>query len=295
MEAKLPPRLGVVILLVIATTFGANHVAARVALDHGASVATAVAARSAFTALFLLVFLRFQGISLAMPRATLARASVVGALVATQSFCIYSAVALIPVALALLVFQICPMLYVLLSWWAGKETPRASALAAMPLALVGLVLALDVRLGGLSGRWAEIGAGVGWAFAAAIAFTLVLYLNAHWLKTLDGRVRTFAMMAFAAALVLAGGASTGALALPADATGWLGIAALTLLYGTAITTLFVVLPRLGGAASTVALNFEPIAVLAIAWVVLGQAVSALQVLGAFLVVGAIAWLGVAKK
>jgi len=53
-------------------------------------------------------------------------------------------------------------LYVLLSWWAGKETPRPSALAAMPLALVGLVLALDVRLGGLSGRWAEIGAGVGY-------------------------------------------------------------------------------------------------------------------------------------
>jgi len=49
------------------------------------------------------------------------------------------------------------------------------------------------------------------------------------------------------------------------------------------------------ASSTVALNFEPIAVLAIAWLVLGQAVSVLQVLGAFLVVGSIAWLGVSKR
>jgi drug/metabolite transporter (DMT)-like permease len=36
-------------------------------------------------------------------------------------------------------------------------------------------------------------------------------------------------------------------------------------------------------------------VLVIAWLVLGQAVSALQVLGAFLVVGSIAWLGLSKK
>jgi drug/metabolite transporter (DMT)-like permease len=70
---------------------------------------------------------------------------------------------------------------------------------------------------------------------------------------------------------------------------------LTLLYGVAITSLFIVLPRVPGAASTVALNIEPIAVLGIAWVVLGQAVSGLQVLGAFLVVGAIASLGVSKK
>jgi drug/metabolite transporter (DMT)-like permease len=294
MDAKLPPRLGIVILLVIATTFGANHVAARLAFDHGASVAAAVSARSAFTALFLLVLLKVQRISLRMDRPTLGRALLVGALVATQSFCLYSAVARIPVALALLVFQTCPMLFVLLSWAMGKETPHASALLPMPLALVGLALALDVRLGDLSG-FAGLAAGVAFALGAAVAFTLVLYFNAHWLKALDGRVRTFLMMAVTAALVLAGGASAGALTPPADATGWLGIALLTLLYGVAITALFVVLPRLGGASSTVALNFEPIAVLAIAWLVLGQAVSALQVLGAFLVVGSIAWLGLSKK
>lgn len=294
MDGKLPPRLGIVILLAIATTFGANHVAARLAMDHGASVAAAVSTRSGFTALFLLLLLRLNGLSLRMERPTLRRALLVGVLVAAQSFCLYSAVARIPVALALLVFQTCPMLFVLLTWAMGKEPPRLAALAPMALALVGLALALNVRLGDLSG-FAELATGVAFAFGAALAFTLVLYFNAHWLKALDGRVRTFLMMVVTAALVLAGGASAGSLALPADATGWLGLALLTLLYGTAITSLFVVLPRLAGASSTVALNFEPIAVLGIAWVVLGQAVSGLQVLGAFLVVGAIAWLGLSKK
>jgi drug/metabolite transporter (DMT)-like permease len=78
--------------------------------------------------------------------------------------------------------------------------------------------------------------------------------------------------------------------------GWIALGMLTLLYGAAITSLFVVLPRLGGgAASTIALNFEPIAALGIAWLVLGQGVSPLQLAGAFIVVGAIAWLGAIRR
>jgi drug/metabolite transporter (DMT)-like permease len=187
------------------------------------------------------------------------------------------------------------MLYVLLAWVAGKEAPPARALAAIPFALGGLAFALDVRISDLWERWEKIGAGVGWAFGAAIAYALVLFCNAHWLNALDVRVRTFVIMVVTAVLMLVGGTATGSLVLPADATGWFAIATLTLLYGVAITSLFVVLPRLGSAASTVALNFEPIAVLALAWVILDQSVLPLQIAGAFLVVGAIAFLGVVKK
>lgn len=289
------PRLGIVALLVIATVFGANHVAARVAIDHGASVAAAVTARSGFTAVVLLCLLKGRILSAITSKQTLLRVMLVGVFVAIQSFCLYSAVARIPVALALLVFQTFPMLFMLLSWAAGKETPHASALLAMPLALAGLALALDVKIDGFAGRWEEIGAGVLWALGAAVSFTLVFFFNAHWLKALDGRTRTFFMMTVTAALVFSGGAAAGAIAWPADGAGWLALALLTVLYGSAITSLFVILPRLGGAASTVALNFEPIAVLGIAWLALGQAVSPLQILGAFIVVGVIAWLGAAKR
>jgi hypothetical protein len=43
MNAILSPRLGVLALLAIATTFASNHIAARVAFDYGTSVTTAVA------------------------------------------------------------------------------------------------------------------------------------------------------------------------------------------------------------------------------------------------------------
>jgi drug/metabolite transporter (DMT)-like permease len=274
-------------LLGIATTFGSNHVAARLAFDHGASVSTAVGVRSGMTALVLLALLRLQNVPVAMSRGTLARALFVGLLVAVQSFCLYSAVARIPVALALLCFSSCPMLYVLLSWISGKDRPPRVALFAAPIALVGLAFALDVHFNDLGERWTQIGVGASFAF--------VMYFNVHWLKGLDGRLRTFLMMGVTAAVVLSAGALSHGLALPGDGKGWLGLALLTLLYGSAITVLFMLLPRIEGTAATIGLNFEPIAVLALAWIFLGQAVKPLQIVGAFLVVGAIAWLGAAKR
>ena len=281
MNRILSPRAGVLALLVIATTFGANHVAARVAFEHGASVTTAVAVRSAFTALAVFALLRLQGVQMGLPRRTLLRALAVGVLLAVQSFCLYSSVARMPVALALLAFNLFPMLLALLSWASGTERPRAITLVAMPVALVGLALALDVFGKQVNSE------GIAWALGAAVSFALVLFLTSRWLKDVDGRLRTFLTLSVTAAVVIAAGAASGAFALPQAAAGWAGLALLSVFYGSAITVLFIVLPRLGAANYAVVLNFEPIAVLGLAWAVLGQAVAPLQILGAFVVIGAI--------
>ena len=287
---------GIVLLMAVATVFGANHVAARIAFEHGTNVTTAVAFRSAGTAVFLLFLLLFSGISIRVNARTAKHSVLIGLLVAAQSYCLYSAVALIPVALALLVFQTFPMMLGLLSWLAGGERPARRSVAVMPVALVGLALALDVwgKSGDIAARWNEIGAGVLWALGAAISFAAALLLMTRWLPTMDGRLRSFLTMCVVAVVVLAGGAAAGDFRLPADTTGWAAIVLLTAFYGTAITSMFIVLPRLGAVNNAVVLNFEPIAVLAIAWVVLDQKVSALQILGAFIVTGAIMALGARK-
>src|SRR2546423_4026615 len=127
MDAKLSPGAGVLILLGVACLFASNHLCARIAFDHGASVVAAVSVRATFTSLVLLAMMRIQGIRLAIPRELRWRTVLTGLLIATQSYCLYSAVALIPPALALLVFQTSPMLYVVLTWALGKEPPRWSA------------------------------------------------------------------------------------------------------------------------------------------------------------------------
>jgi drug/metabolite transporter (DMT)-like permease len=300
-DQPIPRWLGIVLLLAMATVFGANHVAARVAFEHGANVTTAVAFRSTGTALFVLALLLLSGSSLKVERKTFGRAIVIGLLLAVQSYCLYSAVALIPVALALLAFQTFPMVLALVSWLSGGERPSRRVLIAMPVALFGLALALDVvggsgaHLSGFAGRWSEIGAGVLWASGASISFALVLYLTTRWLDGMDGRLRSFLSLSVVAVVTLIGGTVTNGFALPADGTGWIALALLTVFYGTAITSMFVLLPRLGAVNNAAVLNFEPIAVLGLAWLVLGQAVTPLQIVGAFIVVGAIVWMGAGKR
>jgi drug/metabolite transporter (DMT)-like permease len=164
----------------------------------------------------------------------------------------------------------------------------------MLLALAGLVLALNLTPDKFALRWAELGAGVIWAFTGAFSFAFVYYMNSHSLKSVDGRLRTCVMTAVTAAIVLAAGAAAEKLQLPKDQAGWLGIGLLTVFYCIAMSSLFFVLPRLA-ASATAALNFEPIALLGLAWIFLGQAVTPLQIVGALVTVSAIAWLGVSKK
>jgi drug/metabolite transporter (DMT)-like permease len=293
MTAILSPRLAIPLLMTLASIFAANHIAARLAFDHGASVAAAVMVRSGATALAMLALLRLQGVAMTLPRVTLLRGLGIGLLVAVQSFCLYSAVAIIPVALALLAFNTFPMLFMLLTWAAGGDNPGRRAFVAMPLALFGLVLALDIlgTVEAMAGRWAEIGVGVGWALGSAVSFALVLFLTTRYLKDVDGRMRTFLTMGATAVAVGIAGAATQTLALPADATGWVGLALLTALYGSGITAVFTVVPRLGAASNTAALNFEPVAALILGWIVLGQSMAPRQIVGALIVVGAVILIG----
>ena len=209
--SALSQRFGIALLMLLASMFASNHIAARLAFDHGTSVSAAVGVRAGVTALVMLVLIRLQRVPAALPRATLVRGLGIGVLVAVQSFCLYSAVARIPVGLALLAFNTFPMLLVLLTWAATGERPPRRALIAIPTALCGLVLALDVvgSAQAIEGRWAVIGTGVGFALGAACSFAVVLFLTTRWLKEVDGRVRTLLMMSTTAVYREVGAVSEG--------------------------------------------------------------------------------------
>src|SRR6187431_2901603 len=129
-------------LLLIAFMMGANHVAARVAFDHGVDVATAVSVRSTITALVVATLLVVQRVSLALTRRHRRALPAIGLLIGVQSLCLYSAVARLPVALALDVLG------------------AASGLGA-------------------TAQWRQIGAGVAFALAAAATFGLALVFTQH--------------------------------------------------------------------------------------------------------------------
>jgi drug/metabolite transporter (DMT)-like permease len=288
-----------VMLLLLASMFGANHVAARVALDHGVDVATAVAVRSLATAAVVGVIVALYRVPLMLTPRHRKVMPLIGLLVAVQSLCLYSSVARIPVGLALLAFNTYPLWTAVAAWALYRHQPERAILIAMPVILFGLALALDVTglASGLGAKaqWGRIGAGVGFALVAGATFGLVLALTQHEVADLDGRLRTTLTMGIVGLLALLGSFTQGGLHWPDAVAGWWGLAALTLLYGTAFTIMFTLLPKLGVVGSSPILNVEPVAALALAWLLLGQSVSAIQGLGALLVVGAVMALGLRRR
>nr|WP_315138356.1 DMT family transporter [uncultured Limnohabitans sp.] len=290
---------GFLTLLLIALMMGANHVAARTAFNHGVDVVTAVTFRSSVTAFVVALILWQQKVSLQLTGRHKKNLQLIGALIAVQSVCLYSSVARLPVALALLAFNTYPLLT---AFWARVlygHRPERAVLLAMPVMLLGLALALDV-MGAASGlgaaqQWGQIGVGVGFAMAASATFGLALVITQHEAADVDGRLRTFTTMATVAVLAAAVAASQSGLHLPTATAGWWGLGALTFLYGTAFTIMFTVLPKLGVVGNSAIMNVEPVFALVLAWGVLGQSIALMQLVGALVVVATVMWLGLRKR
>ena len=286
-------------LLLVAFMMGANHVAARFAFNNGVDVITAVSSRSALTALVVGLILWQQKVQIQISARHKKYLPIIGGLIAVQSVCLYSSVAKLPVALALLAFNTYPLST---AFWARvlyKHQPEKAILWSMPLILVGLALALDV-MGAASGlgaaeHWSQIGAGVAFALAASATFGLALVYTQHETADLDGRVRTFSSLSMVGVLAIAVALSQGGFQLPNAPAGWWGLGLLTFLYGTAFTIMFTVLPRLGVVGNSAIMNVEPIFALTLAWALLEQAIAPIQLVGAALVVGAVMWLGLRKR
>jgi drug/metabolite transporter (DMT)-like permease len=286
---------GIALLLLISILFASNHIAARFAFDDGLGITTAVTVRSFATAACLGVLIAFFKVPLNLSKGIICKGVVIGLLITWQSYCLYSAVARIPVALALLVFNTFPIVLALMSWVLGGEQPNKRSWVVMPIVLIGLTLALDVvgKLGSITAftqRWEIIGPGVIFGLMASLSFASAIYLTTNWMKGVDGRVRAIMSMTTVGVIVLLVGSATTGFTFPRSNSGWFCLVLLSVFYGSAFTALFVFLPKMGTANNAVLLNFEPIAALAMGFLFLGQTVSNIQMLGAVVVMSAIAYL-----
>ena len=253
-------------LLLIALLMGANHVAARVAFNHGVDVATAVVFRSSITALVVGGLLVVQGVPMRLSAKHRRALPAIGVLIAVQSLCLYSSVARLPVALALLAFNTYPLWTALWARLVYGHRPERRVLLATGTVYYGIALGLRPVPGG------DVHAGLADALTGS----------------LPGGIP-------AMGVVLVGVAVQGGFHLPDAAAGWWGLVGLTLLYGTGFTIMFTVLPRLGVVGNSAIMNVEPIFALVLAWAVLGQSIAPSQVAGGLVVVATVMWLGLRRR
>ncbi|SDX63519.1 Threonine/homoserine efflux transporter RhtA [Pseudomonas syringae] len=290
--ALFPRHIAVLILALLACSFAGNHIAARIAFDHDTGLLLAILCRSGVTLLVLTSLVLWQRETLSLPASTWRWQLLPGLLIATQSFCIYSAVARIPVALALLVVNVSPILLALLTWALGGARPTRRAAGLMGLILFGLTLALDVpqRLsnpGSSEPQWLE---GIAYAATAAVVFAFALWITDNKLAGMRGSVRsmlTMAVVFVVAAVAGSSGVLPGGVDLPSSRIGWTALASLVLLYGLGFSLLFICMARLDISRNAPVMNIEPVASLLFGWLILDQLLSSGQILGGLIVVSGI--------
>ncbi len=272
------PVLG---LFGVAISLGSGHVFARLAFLNGVNVVTAAAARAVGASLLLMLLLRIRKLPvLPLPR-EFKWTIVLGLFITSQTVLVQTAVLLLPVTLAILIFYLFPILIGLASSALGDERFTLRLAVTLIVAFGGLALVLGVDVREVS-PWG-VAAGIG----AAVSFASALLLTPRLAPTLAAPTRTFYTLIVGAVILSTTLLITQSLQLPQSANGWIGLAGLTLCYGVGITGLFLLLTQLGPTQTGVVLNLEPVFVAMIAWLALGESLSAIQMVGGAIVVATI--------
>lgn len=291
----LPRPLIIFILILSATLFASNHIAARFAFDNGAGLILAILARGLMSLLFMLAIVFINKSSLFIPPHLRKWQVALGLLIAFQSLFLYSAITLIPVPMALLLVNTWPMMFILASWLLGRSQPKLPVLLMLALILVGLFLVLDIDTSiELETSWLL---GVFFAWFSAVLLAATMWITQYYLAELPGSVRsTYTMMGVLAVVIIVGVLNVvpNGLSLPHNTTGWYGLLSLSIFYGIAITLLFVLAHKLDMARNSPILNFEPVASIFLAYGFLGQVLNSMQLLGGAIVVLGIVSIGFMK-
>ncbi len=281
MSAQTRSWLPVLGLFGVAISLGSGHVFARLAFVNGVNVVTAAAARAVGASLLLLLLLRIRKLPvLPLPR-EFKWTIVLGLFITSQTVLVQTAVLLLPVTLAILVFYLFPIMIGLASSALGDERFTLRLAVTLIVAFGGLALVLGVDVREVS-PW-----GVAASIGAAVSFASALVLTPRLAPTLAAPTRTFYTLIVGAVILSTTLLITQSLQLPQSANGWIGLAGLTLCYGVGITGLFLLLSQLGPTQTGVVLNLEPVFVAMIAWLALGESLSAIQMVGGAIVVATI--------
>ncbi len=273
--------LAVIGLFAVAMSLGAGHVFARLAFANGANVLTGALTRALSATILLYLLLQLRHIKLAPLHREFKATLILGLFITGQTGLIQLAVSLLPVSVAILVFYLFPVFTGLASAMLGDERFTPRLIGTLIAAFGGLTLVLGI--GHLSANPLGIAAAVG----AAICFSAALVLTPRLAPTMAAPMRTFYTLATSAVVFIIIVFGTSSIDLPDNTHGWIGIVGLGLCYSMGITGLFLLLPLLGPTQSAMVLNLEPVFVAGIAWLALGERLSALQLLGGVIVVSAV--------
>ena len=281
------PFSGVALIVVSACAFGAMAIFARAAYAGGANVTGILAARFAIAGVLLAAVMVATGRR--WPRGRpLAVAVGMGAVgYVGQALCFFAALNHASAGLVALLLYTYPTLVVLLSAVFLGERLTAMKIAILAASFAGLA----IMLGGGQGT----ATGIALALGAAAFYSIYILVGARELAHTDALAST-TIVCLSAAVVLSLSALVTEPRFPGAWWGWAAIGAIAIVSTVAaILAFFAGLKRVGPAVASMVSTLEPVITVALAWLVLGESLTPLQLGGGILVLACAALLARARN
>ena len=247
----------------------------------GANVHAVNLTRVLTLASVMAITLAIARVSPALPLRTALRCVLIGVLFCAEIYGLLSSVKYIPVGLAMLIMFTYPLMIAVVGWLTGAEPFTLDRLFAILAAFAGLALALHAPHADIDWR------GVAWAVFTAVVFSAVLIVSGRTMRGVDRRILMLYLTSTAVVIVGAVSLALVPLEWPRTDHGWTLLAVSTGLYVLATTLLFTAVKMIGPMRTAIIDNSAPIWAIVLGALLLGERLSAVQLFGGGLVLGAV--------
>ena len=275
------PGAGSAVAFASAIVFATGITLVALIYEDGANVHAVNLSRVLAFAAIMGLALAVQRVSPILPPRQALQCVVVGVLFCADLYGLLSSIRYIPVGLAILIMYTYPLMVAVAGWLMGTESFTLDRLFAILAAFAGLTLALHSPEDAIDWR------GVAWAVFTAIAFTAVLIVSDRTMRGVDRRILMLYLTCTAAAIVGFVSLAAADLEWPHTHQGWTLLVASTGLYVVASTLLFVAIKMIGPMRTAIIDNSAPVWAIVLAAFLLDQRMSAVQLFGGGLVIGAV--------
>lgn len=280
--------VGILLCVASAAFFGAMGIFGKLAYDEGVTVGTLLSVRFALAAAMFWALLAASGRLSSLRRLgrrEVALALGLGAIgYAAQAGAYFASLKRLDASLLSLLLYTFPVMVALAAAALGRERLTRGVVSALALASFGGVLVLG---GAPSGALDPLGTALG--LLAAVVYSAYILTSAPVSARMDPLVLATLVATGAAFTLTVAGVADGDLspaAVSLGGYGWLAAIAVVSTVG-AISLFFAGLSRVGPTTASIVSTFEPVTAIALAALVFGESLSALQLVGAALVLGAV--------
>lgn len=260
---------GVVLCLLSAGLLGLQIPLAKLSYNAGADAFLFAFARSIVISGLFIALARLQGVSLALPRRALPMVAIITAGTTAISYGYLGAIDRIPASLAAMVFYLYP-LFVLLAGAAQERRmpgPRRTGILLLAFLGLGFVFGPSFQdldgIGVAMGLLAALGATVYFTFVPAASAVITSYAMLAWSNLI--------VAALFLPPILIGGAG-----LPTGEAGWTAFLLAAAAYAAGLGLTFPAIGRTGSVKAAMLYNFEPVVIIVVSALLLGDWLTPVQ-------------------